>query len=238
MKPEDFKKKIEAFEVDLEDSLGGALPGDDFDWYSFVRKFKFSLNKKILRPEAKEWLSDSDNEHDVVIAKQYPQELAMYLKWVFDNILDIRSYFELGVERGGTYIAVSTLLKIAHGEDNIRCASLDIHPTEFVTKYADLKSFSTQYTADSAKWDFPEKESWDLIFLDGMHTYDYVKNDYDKAKHKCRYLGFHDINLQGYAGGVPKLWNEVKGEHKVIAEFHNSDPIFSNYTVGAGILEI
>ena len=77
---------------------------------------------------------------------------------------------------------------------------------------------------------------YDLILIDGNHKYEGVKADYELAVSHCKYLAFHDIYLQ-YKCGVPKLWNEIKTNHDVVAEISNTDPFFK-MPVGIGILKI
>ena len=65
---------------------------------------------------------------------------------------------------------------------------------------------------DEAK-DFFEDKSIDVLHIDGLHTYDAVKNDYIKWMPKVKDGGtilFHDINVRRKDFGVWKLWEEIK----------------------------
>lgn len=69
------------------------------------------------------------------------------------------------------------------------------------------------------------EQKFDMIFIDGDHRYEGVQKDYTNALQLIRpggIIGFHDIvpvkgtNPQSgaYAGGVPHLWQEIKGKHE------------------------
>ena len=56
-------------------------------------------------------------------------------------------------------------------------------------------------------------QSLDLIHIDGLHTYEAVKNDFLTWKNKLKEGGtliFHDWNVQEKEFGVWKLWEEIK----------------------------
>ena len=61
-------------------------------------------------------------------------------------------------------------------------------------------------------------EKFDFLLIDGDHTYNGVKQDFNMYKELVKNNGiiaFHDVNPgpEEYVGGVPKFWNEVSKEH-------------------------
>ena len=61
------------------------------------------------------------------------------------------------------------------------------------------------------------RRNYDLIFIDGDHTYDGVKQDYENYKSMGGMLVFHDIN-QGFnrrAYGATEFWNEIKTDDSI-----------------------
>jgi hypothetical protein len=52
---------------------------------------------------------------------------------------------------------------------------------------------------------------FDLIFIDGDHSYNGVKNDYEISKNSGKIFVFHDI-INDVCPGVIQFWNELKNE--------------------------
>lgn len=76
--------------------------------------------------------------------------------------------------------------------------------------------------------------SIDFLFIDGDHTYEGVKSDFEMYSPLVALdgiIGFHDINEHLYVPGVgvKQLWDELTGNKE---EFHTGDP----YWGGIGVL--
>jgi len=62
----------------------------------------------------------------------------------------------------------------------------------------------SQRASDWAQWDGP----YDLVFIDGDHSYEGVRQDWLHYAGMGRVIAFHDIAHTGH--GVKKLWDEIK----------------------------
>jgi len=111
------------------------------------------------------------------------------------------SYFEIGTWRGESIINVASVAK--------ECYTLNLSKQEMLQlglseKYANLHSFFsnktkniTQLYGNSLDFDFSAlNKKFDLIFIDGNHTYKYIKNDTEKVfkhlTHENSIVVWHD----------------------------------------------
>lgn len=85
------------------------------------------------------------------------------------------------------------------------------HVQALVKKYySQINIFLVRKYFDQALSDF-EEQTIDILHIDGLHTYDAVKKDYENWLPKMKPNGvilFHDIFVQHY--GVKDLWAELK----------------------------
>ena len=89
--------------------------------------------------------------------------------------------------------------------------------------YPDLQIKLLRKTFDDAVEEFADK-SINLLHIDGLHTYEAVKNDFEKWLPKVASDGvifFHDIHTRKPDFGVHIFWEEVKKEYPTL-EFHHS----------------
>ena len=140
-----------------------------------------------------------------------------------------RTYLELGTHYGASFFAVCQA---------IRDFEIDCSPTtvdlwlgdEHAGKYDEdvYKSFQRILEDRYAglghvlRKDFTEAavdfgdHTLDLVHIDGLHTYEAVKNDYETWLPKVSENGvilFHDTNVRERGFGVWKFWDEIKDNY-------------------------
>lgn len=153
---------------------------------------------------------------------------------------------EIGIYRGGTLYCWTRL-----ATDNAHIIGIDYHIHRWreplMRAYAraqqtvEIWNFTSSYapeTAEKVKQAFGGK-SIDFAFIDGDHTYEGVKADFDMYKPLMRsggLMAFHDIvpDNQDPSCGVGQLWEELKSEYKYW-EFID-DP--KQRVMGIGVIEI
>jgi O-antigen biosynthesis protein len=142
------------------------------------------------------------------------------------DVLRPRALAEVGTHYGVSYCAFCQAVREL--DLDTRCYAIDSWQGDSQTGFygpevlADLEAhhnplyggFSRliQATFDEALTYFPDA-SFDLLHIDGFHTYKAVKQDFEKWLPKLTARGiilFHDINVREREFGVWKFWDELK----------------------------
>ena len=160
-----------------------------------------------------------------------------FAQWLI-NILQPTVFAELGTHSGNSYLAFCQAVK----ENNLqtRCyavdtwkgdvhsglysedifASLDRYHSKAYAKFSSL----LRLTFDEAVYYFPD-HSIDLLHIDGLHTYDAVKHDFETWLPKLTSQAvviFHDTNVREREFGVWRFWQELCQKYPYHFEFIHS----------------
>jgi hypothetical protein len=150
---------------------------------------------------------------------QYPIQFAPYLRRVAG--LGVRSYLEIGIRHGGSYVlTVEALNRIraldwAVGVDIIPCPSMDdytaLNPR---SQFAGLNSQSPAFAALRDRL-----APIDLVFIDSHHEEAQCRREVAALRPVANMIALHDVSNAG-CPGVRTVWEELKatGEYDC-AEF-------------------
>ena len=164
--------------------------------------------------------------------KQYPEELAKFLVFIFNNKHRISSYCEIGSERGGTFFVIDSFLRSIN-ENMGNSLAIDIgskagrneNYNQYTQKYP-----QASFVRINSRSFIPE-QNYDLCFIDAGHLKEDVEKDYNLMKKYSKIIAFHDID---FLEGVKEVWKSISG-NKI--EIRNENPMFIT-PVGIGILDL
>jgi len=152
---------------------------------------------------------------------QYPVQFAPYL--VHLASLAPRSYLEIGVRHGGTFVLTTEYLGRVTGLGRSVAVDLGAPPTilGYVSKgpgrtFLQLNSRAPDFTAFLCR-----EGPFDVVFIDGDHSPEGVRRDVETVTPYARALVLHDIVSDVYPG-PGAVWREMRAEqqdHYVFTEF-------------------
>lgn len=138
--------------------------------------------------------------------------------------LGCESYLEIGSRHGDSLLAIGSFMKkavavdypngrwgVRRSDDTLRKRARKLNEIGCETHLLFGRSQSEEMVTAAKKLG-----PFDAIFIDGDHTYDAVRNDwelYSPMATKC--VAFHDI-IGKPPVQVPALWNELKQKHRTI----------------------
>jgi GT2 family glycosyltransferase/glycosyltransferase involved in cell wall biosynthesis len=182
------------------------------------------------------------------ISLEYPNPWCGHLPfaaWVI-RILKPKVFVELGTHSGNSYF--SFCQAVSEGKLSTRCYAVDTwqgddHAGHYgndifykvnLHNEKNYQEFSSllRMTFDEALNHFPN-ESVELLHIDGFHTYEAVKHDFETWLPKLApgaVVLFHDTNVHQHGFGVWKFWAELTEKYQNNLEFLHSH--------GLGVLQI
>jgi hypothetical protein len=151
-----------------------------------------------------------------------PNEFARYLVWLAARP-PIRSYLEIGVESGGSFITTTEYLRRFHP---LR-AAIGLDPVlsppvfDYVSRSDGVHFIQGTQASEELRWLIEQLGEVDLVFIDGDHSPDAVRADWEFARSHSRYVAFHKIMAKNRPG-VTSLWEEIRSTHPKNWEFVDS----------------
>lgn len=162
-------------------------------------------------------------------------EHAPFAFWLIGQLRP-RSFVELGVHWGYSYMACCQAVE-KHGSETT-CTAVDTWKGDPQSGFYDNQIYATleQYNSrkyahfsklirssfDEARPAFAEK-SIDLLHIDGLHTYEAVKHDFETWRpciSDCGVVIFHDTNVRENDFGVLRLWEELREKYPSFEFLH------------------
>ncbi len=139
--------------------------------------------------------------------EQNRYELNELCKFIANN--GIKSWLEIGIAHG-------ELLRFMEKEMKLKAMGITLPEythahTGLTVIYGSSRDFSV---INSVKDYVSENGKYDMIFVDGDHSYEGVKADYHNYKDMCKYMGFHDACGLRDCQGVPTFLSEIRDRYK------------------------
>ena len=204
-------------------------------------------------------LGKSTKTTETIVQESYQMGMVQNHKEIinaakFIRSLEIKNFMEIGTDQGGTFAIWSKVAK----EDGLRI-SLDLPHGQFgrddydvIRRDEYLKSLGSNVHmihGDSHSLEAKERiagiigdQKLDFLFIDGDHTYEGVKDDFEHYKQYVKpggWIGFHDIKDTEFHRNancrVDQLWVELEGEK---IEYLETRPDFGGHYGGIGFIQV
>jgi hypothetical protein len=161
---------------------------------------------------------------------QDPKEFSEFLKVLRDE--NVKSYLEIGsmygrslwsvamsLPKGSLVVGVDSMVDRPEAEQSLNDCIKDLRSLGYDAHFLCGDSIDSM-TVERARCFCP----FDALFIDGNHSPEYVRSDWENYGPMARIVGFHDINWKntwisargntpppdGSKMGAPKIWNELK----------------------------
>jgi len=160
---------------------------------------------------------------------QKESEIVKFLEYCLDK--NIKTVLEIGTGNGGTFYLFSEFIN----KDGKNITIDNIHNEELrkaIKKWSNNNYYVTGDSHDKNTFlmvqEILKDEKIDLLFIDGDHSYNGVKKDYEMYKSMVRdggFIVFHDIVDSEYHRSldcnVAILWKELYGDKIEFSENHH-----------------
>ena len=195
------------------------------EYQDIIREFGLVNDESIKDLYGDERRYMLKNRNDLGIY-QTPLQFANLLYWLQEKLRRISevTYLEIGVFRGGTFLFMKYFLEGLISFTKLNC----IDPTDNLHESA--KPEIEPHLIRGITSDALKKHKYNIVFIDGDHSYEWVKWDYENVGQYTDICILHDIVEQS-CQGVMKFWNEIKQTRKYV-EFTKSEGRVIHHGIG------
>ncbi|QBF30401.1 hypothetical protein CFI11_04115 [Thalassococcus sp. S3] len=168
-----------------------------------IREFGLARNPWLGLSHYQDW-----NNASVLGLQQIPTEFADFLLYCVRY--RPASMAEIGVFTGGSCLIAASFFKALNAD--FRYVGIDLEAGVLLPDDV-LELLGVELRIPATSEDLIG-ETFDIVFIDGDHSYHWAKNDFIGLGSHARFVcGFHDINSREYrqaGGGVFKYWRQLR----------------------------
>jgi Methyltransferase domain len=149
---------------------------------------------------------------------QHPNQFSRYLLELSHH--GVERYLEIGIRHGGSFVA--TVEYLNRFTPLREAVAVDIDPVPSLLPYPLAQPSVRLMQADTQSEEFAawvrRHEPFDLAFVDGLHTYDASRRDFETVREHARLIALHDI-VSPLVPDVGRVWADVRRDHAGEFEF-------------------
>tara|TARA_R110002020_G_scaffold46539_24_gene132438 strand:- start:11798 stop:12445 length:648 start_codon:yes stop_codon:yes gene_type:complete len=202
----------------MKDLIKSYIKNHSEDSIKIAMEFMEIRAEKILSKN--DWYKDLYIDPNVDIVNSHPQVIQQVRKEIKDflNLLqsnDVNNMLQIGLGHwASTHFVLSLLI------NNITTIEYD---PKHIERYSTEMCNNCEKVVQGDSLDYHkniEDETYDAVFIDGNHSYEYVKQDlenYSKKVKRGGIIALHDANFEGEQYGTPKVLRESDHEWSFIS---------------------